>query len=116
MLDLNRFGALAASVVLLITFSFFKTCSRRPHQKYPPGPRRLPLIGNFFDLPSVEGWAKYKKWSRDSGSDVVHADVMGSHIIILNSAKAANDLFEKRSSIYSDRFDSLQRDYYLRYF
>jgi hypothetical protein len=40
-----------------------------------------------------------------SGSDVVYADVMGSHIIILNSMKAARDLLEKRSSIYSDRYD-----------
>jgi hypothetical protein len=31
---------------------------------------------------------------------------MGSHIVILNSTKAAQDLLEKRSSIYSDRYDS----------
>ena len=41
-----------------------------------------------------------------SGSDVVHVDVLGSHIVILNSIKAANDLLDKRSSIYSDRYDT----------
>jgi hypothetical protein len=40
-----------------------------------------------------------------SGSDVIHVDVMGSHIVILNSMKSANELLEKRSSIYSDRYD-----------
>ena len=29
---------------------------------------------------------------------------MGSHIIILNSMKAAHDLLDKRSPIYSDRY------------
>ncbi|KAF5329266.1 hypothetical protein D9619_009011 [Psilocybe cf. subviscida] len=35
--------------------------------------------------------------------DVVHIDVFGQSMIILNSLKAARDLLEKRSSIYSDR-------------
>ena len=37
------------------------------------------------------------------GSDIVHTTVLGTHIIALNSAKAMHELFEKRSSIYSDR-------------
>ena len=40
------------------------------------------------------------------GSDLIHFDVLGSHIVVVNSAKAANELFEKRSAIYSDRFVS----------
>ncbi|KAI0295334.1 cytochrome P450 [Multifurca ochricompacta] len=107
MIDLIRLDALLASTILLIGLSLFTTCSRRHHKKYPPGPRRLPVIGNLLDMPSKEGWITYKKWSEESGCDVVHADVMGSHIIILNSAKAANELLEKRSSIYSDRYDVL---------
>lgn len=39
-----------------------------------------------------------------SGSDVVHVDVLGTHMVIVNSTKAANELFDKRSSIYSDRY------------
>jgi cytochrome P450 len=34
---------------------------------------------------------------------VIHIDILGSHIVILNSIKSANELLEKRSSIYSDR-------------
>ncbi|KAF8257403.1 hypothetical protein EI94DRAFT_1630986 [Lactarius quietus] len=37
-----------------------------------------------------------------SGSDVIHVNILGSHIIILNSMKLANELLKKRSSIYSD--------------
>jgi hypothetical protein len=40
-----------------------------------------------------------------SGSEIVHVDVMGSHIVILNSTKAAHELLDKRPTIYSDRYD-----------
>jgi hypothetical protein len=33
----------------------------------------------------------------------VHISVFGTHIVILNSVKAANDLLDGRSAIYSDR-------------
>lgn len=36
-------------------------------------------------------------------SDIIHCEVLGTHIIVLNSTKAAKDLLEKRSNIYSDR-------------
>jgi hypothetical protein len=29
---------------------------------------------------------------------------MGSHVFILNSIKAAHDLLDKRSAVYSDRY------------
>jgi hypothetical protein len=35
--------------------------------------------------------------------DVVYINVMGQEMIILNSSKAAVDLFDKRSANYSDR-------------
>jgi hypothetical protein len=38
------------------------------------------------------------------GSDVVHVDVLGTHMVIVNSTRAAKELFDKRSSIYSDRY------------
>ncbi len=35
--------------------------------------------------------------------DIMHIDVLGDHIIILDSLEAITELLEKRSSIYSDR-------------
>ena len=35
--------------------------------------------------------------------DVVHLEIFGKHMIILNTFEAAQDLMEKRSAIYSDR-------------
>ncbi|KDQ23377.1 hypothetical protein PLEOSDRAFT_1049198 [Pleurotus ostreatus PC15] len=35
--------------------------------------------------------------------DLVHIEVLGRHIVFVNSIRVANDLFEKRSANYSDR-------------
>lgn len=35
--------------------------------------------------------------------DILHAQVLGQHFIILNAHQDAVELFEKRSGIYSDR-------------
>ena len=35
--------------------------------------------------------------------DIVHVDVFGQSFLIISSLKIAEDLLEKRSSIYSDR-------------
>lgn len=43
-----------------------------------------------------------KSTTSDEG-DVVHLNMMGQHMIFLNSPEAAVDLLEKRSNIYSDR-------------
>jgi hypothetical protein len=37
-------------------------------------------------------------------SDIVYLNALGVPFVILDSAEAVNDLFEKRSSNYSDRY------------
>ena len=49
-------------------------------------------------------WFCFSSWSQTMWlGDVIHLSAFGQHMIILNSAQAAWDLLEKRSSIYSDR-------------
>lgn len=35
--------------------------------------------------------------------DVIHLNVVGNHVVVLNSQAAASDLLEKKSAIYSSR-------------
>jgi len=38
--------------------------------------------------------------------DLVYVNIFGFSMLFVNSADVARDLFEKRSSLYSDRFPS----------
>ncbi|KAJ7776058.1 cytochrome P450 [Mycena maculata] len=69
----------------------------------PPGPRKLPLVGNLFDVPSKYEWETYMAWSRKFKSDIIHLSLAGTSVIVLCSAEVTDALLEKRSSIYSDR-------------
>ncbi|OCH90228.1 CyP450 monooxygenase [Obba rivulosa] len=81
-------------------------CGRRKsslhHLPLPPGPKPLPLVGNILDIPTAYQWLTYAEWSKTYGN-IVHVKFFGKSLIILGSAKHAFDLFEKRSSLYSDR-------------
>ncbi|KAI0060062.1 cytochrome P450 [Artomyces pyxidatus] len=92
----------AAGAALCIAAVLYRL-RRKPGLPFFPGPQGLPILGNLFDLPTETEWVTYRNWGKEFDSDVVHAEVLGSHIVVINSAKVANELFEKRSSLYSDR-------------
>ena len=88
-------------------------------KKLPPGPRRLPIIGNVHQLPVQSPWVTFGEWSKSYGKylyvvslcicldsltgNFIYLDIMGQPALLVNSKKVANDLMDKRSSIYSDR-------------
>ncbi|KAG0702310.1 cytochrome P450 [Suillus ampliporus] len=69
---------------------------------YPPGPPGWPLIGNILDMPHIKPWLTFAEWGKKYG-DISHIEVLGQHIIVLNSVKTAVDMMDKKSTIYSDR-------------
>ncbi|EPS99956.1 hypothetical protein FOMPIDRAFT_1050052 [Fomitopsis schrenkii] len=68
----------------------------------PPGPRGLPIIGNILQLPSTNQHKKYAEWGAQYG-DVVYVKFFQQPVIVLNSARAAIELMEKRGAKYSGR-------------
>lgn len=112
--------------LLAITFLIFlKTWIKRiPLRRilpYPPGPEGLLVIGNLLDVPSIRPWLTYLAWGEKYNSkcnniytrrrpfqthapgDIIHFEVLGEHVVVLNSLAVTNALLEKRSRIYSDR-------------
>jgi hypothetical protein len=117
--------ALTATAGVAISFVCFLVGSRRSKNAQlplPPGPKGLPLIKNLYDLPEEYPWLTYAAWGRECGkylgyllscrilteciisdSDIIHLDILGNHLIILNTACAATELLMKKSAIYSNR-------------
>jgi Cytochrome P450 len=95
---------LGCSLVIagIIHYLYRQYSTSRSKLPYPPGPRPLPLLGNALDLPTSHEYETYRRWGKEFG-DVVHVSALGQHIVIINSLKAANELLEQRSAIYSGR-------------
>ena len=56
----------------IILYFYIKT-RRRSSLPLPPGPKKLPLLGNLFDMPKNEQWLKYIQWGKQfSMFPVVH--------------------------------------------
>ncbi|KAF5354017.1 hypothetical protein D9756_007058 [Leucocoprinus leucothites] len=68
----------------------------------PPGPKGYPIINNLLDFPTYKPWLVYDKWFKTYG-DMVYFKVLGQPFIILGGTQRTYDLFERRSSNYSDR-------------
>ncbi|KAF8595140.1 cytochrome P450 [Ceratobasidium sp. AG-I] len=54
-------------------------------------------------MPLAAEHIAFDKQGKETKSDITSLSMLGNTIVILNSAQAAMDLLEKRSSIYSDR-------------
>ncbi|KAJ6559613.1 cytochrome P450 [Mycena capillaripes] len=69
----------------------------------PPGPKKLPLLGNILDMPYARPWETCMEWSKTYDSDIIHLNLAGTSVVVLSFLEATEVLLDKRSSIYSDR-------------
>ncbi|KAF8635472.1 hypothetical protein AX15_000445 [Amanita polypyramis BW_CC] len=90
------------TVVLSALLLFLRITKRRPSAPLPPGPKKLPLLGNLLDMPTELEWLKFTEWANRYG-DIVSVSIFGQQYIIVSSAQKAVEMLEKKSRIYSDR-------------
>ncbi|KAJ8462758.1 hypothetical protein ONZ51_g10697 [Trametes cubensis] len=100
-MPLNITEVLLVLFPLVLVFIFYLRCEHG-RKSLPPGPRGVPFLGNVFDIPQDQPWVVFSKISKQYG-DVISVSILGQTTIILNSASAINDLFDRRSSVYSTR-------------
>ncbi|KAH9929336.1 cytochrome P450 [Fomitopsis serialis] len=91
---------LAIPALCILLYSLSRSSQGNRH--LPPGPKRLPLVGNVFDLPSQYPWQFFASWAQKYG-DLMYTETFGHRTIIINSQKIARDLLEKRGAKYSSR-------------
>ncbi|KAJ3969084.1 cytochrome P450 2 Le.CYP2 [Lentinula raphanica] len=87
---------LAIAVTLLAVAYRILSKRRRPFDKtllLPPGPPAS-------KMPTENVWITFQQWGREYGELVYLRE---KNILILNTARVANDLLEKQASNYSDR-------------
>jgi hypothetical protein len=85
--------------VLLMVYAINR---RRRRAKLPPGPPRLPIIGNLHQAPSQSMWLPFQKWV-DQYGPLVSLDIGGTHMIIVGDYETARNLLDKRANVYSGR-------------
>ncbi|KAI0083867.1 cytochrome P450 [Irpex rosettiformis] len=87
---------------LLCAVPLVYVIASRPRGKLPPGPKPLPILGNIFNVPADAAWKVFQQWGQKYG-DLIYLETLGKKMVVLNSAAAAFELLDKRSSIYSYR-------------
>lgn len=61
--------ALDVVAVGLFLYGLRKVASRQPTAApLPPGPKRLPLLGNLLDMPSSQEWLTFADWGKKHGT------------------------------------------------
>ncbi|KAF8909745.1 cytochrome P450 [Gymnopilus junonius] len=89
--------------VILVPLIIRKVLNRYPRlSALPPGPAGFPIFGNAFQVPVKMPWFKFTKWAEEFGP-IFSLNMAGHPIIVVNMFKAAHDLVDRRSDIYSDR-------------
>ncbi|KAH3953158.1 hypothetical protein HBH53_034660 [Parastagonospora nodorum] len=89
-------------IVFVAMVAFFSIRKARLWAKLPPGPPRLPFIGNLHQAPTNALWLTFQNWVKQYGP-LVGLDFGGTIIIIVGDYETARDLLDKRASIYSSR-------------
>ncbi|KAJ7510537.1 cytochrome P450 [Mycena galericulata] len=90
-------------LALLTLVLIYKLLLYRKDLPTPPGPK-ISVFGLWKGvvMPSAFQWLTYAEWRKTYG-DIIFLNVLRNPILVINSVEAAQELLEKRSSIYSSR-------------
>ena len=110
-----------ASAIAIVPWLALRMVWGKPDLPYPPGPKRLPVIGNALDIDLKEPHVTYTTWGKTYGlyfrlischvllitslyaGDIVYSRTFGQDFVIVSSERIARILADQRSATYSNR-------------
>ncbi|KDQ06236.1 hypothetical protein BOTBODRAFT_141195 [Botryobasidium botryosum FD-172 SS1] len=92
---------IALGLALLVVYRRKTSLSNPRRLPPPPGPKPDLIIGNARHIPPTNAWLTFTEWKKTYG-DIVHLEVPGQHIIVINSYKVASKLLGQKLA-YADR-------------
>ena len=114
----------AGAALVFCSVLYARLKRRSKYLRLPPSPPARPLIGHLLDFPKEKPWRKFKEWSHQCRtscrfmppcttnrlvhlthpeSDILHLNLAGVGMLVINSQEAAVELLERRGTIYSSR-------------
>ncbi|KAG2074091.1 cytochrome P450 [Suillus decipiens] len=96
---------LALALLSLVSFVLVRSLQKKRDTQglpLPPGPPRLPFVGNVIGIDKDHPWLTYSRWEAEYG-EIVYSRLFSQDIVIINSERVAHDLLDCRSNNYSTR-------------
>ena len=97
----SSYLALAIGLLGYVVYKIFNSGKRQ--KGLPPGPPTVPVLGNALVLPPRYAHLYFQEQARKFNSDICSFKVFDGTLIVLNSATATHDLFDKRSQSFDGR-------------
>ncbi|CAE6451445.1 unnamed protein product [Rhizoctonia solani] len=76
---------------------------QKPKLSCPPSPSSLPLVGNLSSIPSGHKYLVFTELGEQLKLDIVHLEILGHKLIILNSLESASEILNKCAVFYLDQ-------------
>ncbi|GLB41042.1 putative cytochrome p450 [Lyophyllum shimeji] len=94
--------AIAAATLLITLGVVYASSNSNSGRKLPPGPPRIPLLGNVLQLPGGH-LATFMRAQLEKYGGLVYLNLAGNPVILIGDIKLAKEILERRAAKFSSR-------------
>ncbi|KAJ8093602.1 hypothetical protein AAF712_002359 [Marasmius tenuissimus] len=94
--------AIAVGITVVSLLALYQYQYKQLDKKLPPGPSRIPIFGNLFQVPTKQPYPLFRQWAKEYGP-IFSLRLGGQTVVVLNTAEAAHEILDNRAKTYSSR-------------